>query len=125
MKQQTARRSSAEWADLVAEWARSGESAQRFALRRRVNVQTLRWWRSEIRKRKRTGAVEQAPTGVVRRRRTPARVPQFTEVRVVDGFSPSLRAQVEVQLASGIVVRVREGADAPLVSAVIRALHAC
>jgi hypothetical protein len=125
MKRHATRRSSAEWANLVAEWTGSSESAQQFALRRRVNAQTLTWWRSELRKRESIRAAERAPAGVARRERIPAPAPQFAEVRLAERGTPSPLAHVEVQLAAGIVVRVREGADAALVCAVIRALHAC
>lgn len=44
-----ARRSRSEWAALVAEFEGSGESLEQFAIRRDLNANTLKWWRSRLR----------------------------------------------------------------------------
>jgi hypothetical protein len=38
------RRSREEWAAIVAEFARSGESVAKFAARRRLRLSSLKWW---------------------------------------------------------------------------------
>jgi len=41
-----ARRSAAEWAEEVAAWRRSGQSARGYALARGISASTLAWWAS-------------------------------------------------------------------------------
>ncbi len=45
------RRTAAEWARLTAEQERSGRSVASFAAARELNAATLRWWKSELRRR--------------------------------------------------------------------------
>ena len=52
-------------------------------------------------------------------------MPSFAEVRVLHGDTFSAPACVEIQIEAGILVRVREGADATLLSEVVRALRTC
>lgn len=50
------KRTRAEWTKEIARYHASGQSAEAFAARRGLNVSTLRWWSSEVRKAGRSTA---------------------------------------------------------------------
>lgn len=52
------RRSAEQWARLVQEWGRSGQTAARFAAARGLRWQTLVWWRWRLKQE--AGPVKQA-----------------------------------------------------------------
>ena len=66
------RRSAAQWAELVAAWDSSGQSAEAFASARGLVEGTLRWWKAELESRargetrRRPPRREDRPTGAVR-----------------------------------------------------------
>jgi hypothetical protein len=104
----------ADWEQRVAEWKRSGLTAEIFAAKRGLNTRTLRWWSSALRR----------PVARVARRAA-----EVGFARVVaadnDAFSgPVEPAALEIVLGSGRVVRVRRGFDAAVLQELLHALEA-
>jgi hypothetical protein len=103
------RRSAAEWATIVAEWKRSGLTAEAFAEERGLAASTLAWWSSQGLRR---SAVASRSGGT--RPACPPRAahgPAFVPLHIVRppapaaASAPGLRA--EVVLAGGRRVRLR------------------
>ncbi len=96
-------RSRSEWARVVRSWHASGETAQAFAEQEGLNVSTLRWWQSELR---RTGEL-------------PA-VPKMLPVRVVETVASAVAT---IDLAVGDVrLRFPAGTDPEYLGELVRAL---
>jgi len=109
------RRSAAEWADEVAAWKRSGQTAGEYARMRGISAGTLKWWSS----RKGSSAERRAP------KRTRASGAGKSAKGMAVGFLPvqvSARARVperataratellvEIELVGGRRVRVAGG----------------
>lgn len=55
------RMSAAKWAELVAAWEASGESAVSFSSEHGVAESSLRWWRTELARRARKEAARRSP----------------------------------------------------------------
>ena len=110
---------STEWAGLLEQWSRSGESAERFSARIGVTPATLLRWRTHTQARKDKAAV----IGPVREKVEPDRS-LFTPVQVVR----SPRAQgcmVEIVTRTGCVVRVHGPVDEDTLGVVLGALGSC
>jgi transposase len=110
---------STEWAGLLEQWSRSGESAERFAARIGVTPATLSRWKRHTQASKDKAAV----VGPVREKVEPNRS-LFTPVQVVrrprapDGV-------VEIVTRTGCVVRVHGPVDEDTLSVVLGALGSC
>ncbi len=103
-----ARRSRAEWEQLVRE-VESGGSIAEVARRHGVRPRTLTWWRWQLRR----GKVARSATKAV----------QMVPVRVREVARPAVDDVVEV-LVRGAVVRVRVGQDPRYVAELAAALAA-
>ena len=103
-----------EMARLVARWERSGLTQAAFARRIGMPVATFTWWRHRLRRAAR------APVPPAARPPTPS-ASAFTEVVLA---APRERAEVEVVLRDGRVLRVPLSADGHAVRRLIAALEA-
>jgi hypothetical protein len=117
----------ATWADRVRDWKESGKSAEDFATGQPFKGSTLRWWGTELRRRREarasmggrggraSGALKSIPMARVVRRR-----------RYVDDASAeaqtSASASAMVVEVSGARITLTQGFDADLFSEVVRAL---
>lgn len=113
------RRSAAQWSELIAQWTRSGDSAERFAAGVGVKLSTLRWWQSQLGK-------SGTPERTARRAegRSLAKSATFAEVQVVE--SPRREGGfVEVVTRGGHVIRVHGEVDAEALQSVFEALGRC
>lgn len=104
--------SRAEWEQRVAQWKKSGQTAEVFAARRGLNPGTLRWWSSTLQRPAAREGAHAAEAG-------------FARVVPVDIATapPAEPAALEVVLPSGRVVRVRPGFDAALLRDLLAALE--
>lgn len=105
--------SRAEWKQRVAQWKRSGLTAEVFAAQEGLNPGTLRWWSSALRR----------PTARVRAHAAEVGFARVVPVEVA-ATRPAEAAALEVVLVSGRVVRVRQGFDAALLRELLSALEA-
>lgn len=103
-----ARRSRAEWEQLVRE-VESGGSIAEVARRHGVRPRTLTWWRWQLRRRKGARSVSKAV--------------QLVPVRVREVVRPPVDDVVEV-LVRGAIVRLRVGQDTRYVAELAAALAA-
>ena len=110
---------STEWAGLLEQWSRSGESAERFSARIGVKPSTLSRWQ----KHSQTSKDKTAIVGAVREKLAPERS-LFTRVQVVRRPGAE-RGMVEVVTRSGCVVRVHGPVDEETLSVVLGALGSC
>jgi transposase len=101
--------SRAQWKERVAQWKKSGLTAEVFAAQQGLNRATLLWWSSELRR----PAAHAVDAGFARL------VP--LDPAPVRSAEP---AALDVVLASGRVVRVRQGFDATLLRDLLAALEA-
>ncbi len=104
--------SRAQWERRVAQWKRSGLTAEVFAAQQGFNVHTFRGWSSAL-QRSTARAVEPVEAGFVR-------------LVAIDRppVQPAEPVTVDVVLTSGLVVRVRQGFDPSLLRDVVAALEA-
>ena len=100
--------SRAQWKQRVAQWKKSGLTAEVFGAQQGLNPGTLLWWSSALRR------------PVAR----PARV-GFARLVPVDAAParPAEPAPLDVVLSSGRVVRVRQGFDPALLRDLLAALE--
>ena len=98
---------------MVARWRRSGLSAAAFCRRQRIQTQRLRYWLQRV-----EGA---SPTQRPAQRRQ-AR-PVLAAVRLVDLAATRAEGEVEILLASGERLTVREGTSVQLLRATLEALR--
>jgi transposase-like protein len=96
----------------VARFERSGLSAARFCERHGIRAERLSYWRR---------VAGQASVPGPRESRSP-RV-QLTPVRVLDLASPSSQGDLEVQLASGDRLLIREGVSSELLRGTLLVLR--
>src|SRR6185503_3055609 len=98
--------SRAQWKQCVAQWKKSGLTAEVFGAQHGLNPGTLRWWSSALRRpvarAARVGFARLVPLDTA-----PAR--------------PAESAMLEVVLASGRIVRVRQGFDVALLRDLVAA----
>lgn len=99
----------AEWKQRVAQWKKSGLTAEVFAAEHDLNARTLRWWSSALQR------PEPRASTVGFARLVPLEAAPATTAEP---------APLEVVLASGRVVRVRPGFDPALLRALLAALEA-
>lgn len=110
---------STQWAGLLEQWSRSGESAERFSARIGVRPSTLSRWQKHTQASKDKGAA----IGPVREKLEPDRS-LFTPVQVVR-TPRAERGMVEIVTRSGCVVRVHGPVDEDTLSVVLGALGSC
>lgn len=97
------------WEKTVGEYESSEETQAEFARQREVAVTTLRWWIYKLR-RERSGSVS------------------FMPVRVVGSTAPTARrgseagSEIEVELKSGVRLRLSTSVDIEYVSALAQRL---
>jgi len=124
------RRSSAEWAELVAQWRLSGLSGAAFASREGLARSTLYWWSSALRREPASTTASVAPAATKASRSAGSFVP----VRVrVSGSSRSRTTQgeptepgwLELRLASGRTVVVRGRVDSEMLARVVEVGEQC
>ena len=100
--------SRAQWKQRVAQWKKSGLTAEVFGAQQGLNPGTLRWWSSAL-------------------RRPVARAAGVGFARLVPTDSAPVRsaapAPLDIVLASGRVVRVRQGFDPVLLRDLLAALE--
>lgn len=107
-----------EWSGLVEQWSTSGESAERFAARLGISVETLKRWRKQT-----LGNASSALAGAARPH-VDVRRSVFTPVQVVR----RARAEgsvVEVVTRGGCVVRVHGAVDEQTLASVLAAVSGC
>ena len=98
------RRNREAWQAIVAEYRASGLTAQVFARRQRINVGTLRWWCTQLRK--------EAPAK--------ANVPvRFVPVRQIEAVRAPRLVEVHV---NDVAMRFEAGTDVEYLTALIRGL---
>lgn len=103
----------AEWKERVAQWKKSGQTAEVFAARRGLNPSTLRWWSSTLQRPAAREGAHAFEAGFAR------------VVPVEDATAqPAEPAALEIVLRSGRIVRVRQGFDAALLRELLAALEA-
>lgn len=124
------RRSRAEWVRLCAAWERSGLPPAEFCRELGLNVETLRWWRSQLRPRRARDAptrLTAAVTGPLPRAASPT--PTFVPVTVTPaqrtGPARSVRGStIDVVLRGRRRVRVGPGVDEDFLARVVTVLEA-
>lgn len=92
------RRAAAEWRRLAEEQSRSGRSVAAFAAARGLSAATLRWWKSELRRRGRGAVPAAAPAA------------RFVEV-LAAAVPPAPTAVCEAALPNGVVLRFPADVD--------------
>lgn len=112
-----ARRSQAEWAELIVRFEASGKTVEDFALKNDLNPRTLSWWRSQLRagslyraRRSKSAAPKTEKKQETPKRRAPRKpksLPQMTE-RLVDRIAaePGITAQalaVSLRFEVGVI----------------------
>jgi len=110
---------STQWAGLLEQWSRSGESAERFSARIGVAPATLTRWK----KHTQTSGAKAAAVEPVRGKAGAERS-LFTPVQVVRPPRAE-HGMVEIVTRSGCVVRVHGLVDEDTLSAVLGALGSC
>ena len=92
----------ATWARRVAKWQASGRTAGEFAEGREFAASTLRWWSSELRRRK-AGAFVRVVTAPIAAERDAALELEVGDVRVLvrPAFDRALLADVLAVLRAG------------------------
>ena len=98
-----------QWQKRVAQWKKSGLTAERFAAQEGLKPGTLLWWSSRLRR----SVAEKAEVGFARLIPVEEVPPQASE-----------SGALEIVLASGRVVRVRPGFDPALLRDVLSVLEA-
>lgn len=106
--------SRADWEKRVADWKRSGLTAEVFAAQRGLKPRTLLWWSSTLRR----------PAGRSGRRATEVGFARVVAVDAGASARPVEPAALEIVLASGRIVRVRRGFDAAVLRELLGALEA-
>jgi transposase len=89
----------ADWTRRLKRWAKSGQTAEEFAKKEKLDVKLLKWWRWKV---------GSSPAEV-----STATPPRFLPVHVVDTMEPPAQAAspIEIALPNGRVVRVAQGFD--------------
>jgi hypothetical protein len=108
-----ARRSSEQWAAIVAAFEETSEPVERFCARRKLQPATFRWWRWRLRKS--TAAAEGATA-------------TSDEVRLIPvdvvGLSARRSASAPVEIAfADVAVRVEPGTDIAYVASLVAELR--
>jgi len=102
-----------EWVKLIAEYEVSGLSQKEFVAKHDVSFSTFQYWL--YRRNKKVRAVSNS-------------TPEFVPVEVVDSAAPKARrreaaaAAVEIELPSGVQVRLSSGASASFVGELLAAI---
>lgn len=89
----------ADWTKRLKRWEKSGQSAEEFATKEKLDVKLLKWWQWKMR----SSPAEVSIT-------TP---PRFLPVHVVHTVEPpaSAASPIEIALPNGRIVRVAQGFD--------------
>lgn len=100
-----------EWVKLIAEYEVSGLSQKEFVAKHDVSFSTFQYWLYRRNKKVRTVSNS---------------TPEFLPVEVVDSAAPKARrgeaAAVEIELPSGVQVRLSSGASASFVGELLAAI---
>jgi len=117
-----ARRSAAQWSELVGAWEASGLTAEVFAGKHGLAAASLRWWKTELARRARNEPRRRSP----RQRSAMPRAREVALARVVrsgDVEAPAaVRGGVAVVVGGARIV-VEQGFDGRLLRDVIRTLE--
>ncbi len=103
------RRSPAEWASIVSDWKKSGQSHAAFASERRLALKTLQSWIYRLRDQKKAAH-------------------RFLPIEVIATPTPAVaaptkhEAHIEIALTSGACIRFGVGTDVHYVAAVVSAV---
>lgn len=121
-------RSRAEWARLCGAWERSGLRQAEFCHQLGLNVETLRWWRSQLRRLPARDAPSRLPAAA-KTLATPVALPSFVPVIVTpaEPAAPARRARgstIDIVLRGRRRVRVGPDLDEHLLARVVVALEA-
>jgi transposase-like protein len=116
----TPRLSAAEWAELVASWSASGQSARSFAAAHGIADASLRWWKTELSRRGK-GVVLGARDGGERSERRPAIARVVRAGETIPGEAGGHVAGVVI-LVGRARIAVEAGFDARVLRAVVEAL---
>jgi hypothetical protein len=121
-------RSRAEWERLCGAWERSGLRQGEFCRQLGLNVETLRWWRSQLRRLPVRAAPSRLPA-VAETRATPVAPPSFVPVIVTPAqpTAPVRRTRgptIDVLLRGRRRVRVGPDLDEHLLARVVGVLEA-
>jgi hypothetical protein len=112
---------SSEWAGLLEQWSRTGESAERFAAKLGISVVTLsRWQRQAQGAKSSTTVVETSPSA-----KSDASRSLFTPVQVVRAPRAESTGMVEVVTRAGCVVRVHGAVDEETLASVFAVVGGC
>jgi hypothetical protein len=106
----------AKWIERVREWQDSGKPAEEFAAAKPYKASTLKWWRSQL---KRRGGIE----GLTRERAKP--IPMARVVRRARTQVPATSAATVdgmVVEISGARISIAQGSDMELFAKVVRIL---
>ena len=97
----------ADWTERLKRWEKSGQTAEEFATKDKLDVKLLKWWRWKV---------GSSPTEV-----STMLPPRFLPVHVVDTVEPPTRAvpPIEIALPNGRVVRVASGFDPQMLERVL------
>ena len=115
----TPRLSAEEWAELVASWVASGQSARSFAAAHGVADASLRWWKTELSRRGKRQGSPRREGERSEQRPAIARVVRPGEARPREAAGPGAGIAVIVGRAR---VVVEAGFDAGVLRAVLAAL---
>jgi hypothetical protein len=108
------RASRATWAKRVEKWKRSGLTAKAFAAQAGISASSLAWWRWKL------GA--EAKSKNRHRRRTPT-VEPLSFVEVPQAAMSAMEGAIELELPSGVRVRVPAGFDPSALARLVAALE--
>jgi hypothetical protein len=109
-----ARRSRAEWEEIVRAFDEAGEPLQKFCAKRRIRLEALKWWRWRL------GASARTRATTVRRPTTPVRL---VPVEIIQPAMTAARPSTIAIAVSDVVVRVEVGTDPVYVAALVGALR--
>jgi hypothetical protein len=91
-----ARRSAAEWRDLISTFKRSGETRRAFCTRHGIALSTFAWWQGRERTR-----ISTTPSAA------PAFVELVPEVPTTTATKYGTALDLELELGDGLVIRLR------------------
>jgi hypothetical protein len=117
-----ARRSRAEWEEVVRAFATAGEPLETFCAKRRIRPETLKWWRWRLGAAAEVRSSGARSSGLMTVRRA-AKDVRLVPVDVIVPAVTSARAStIEISL-SDVEVRVEVGTDPVYVGALVGALR--
>ena len=114
----------ARWRQTLLRWKSSGLSIRAFCKRERIHESQFWWWRRRLGGRPKTSATSSSPIVSSPSADSDASSsgPAFVPVAVVSD-SPSASSAIDIRLASGHRLRVRDGCDYRLLAEVVAVLQ--